>query len=224
MFGEEYDQRRYDEVVRVCALVYDFSLLDDGDLTIVADKGMNLSKGQQARINLARAVYRQANIYLLDDALTALDNHIQDFIFNDCLLNFLKDKICILVSQNPLHIEKANNVIMLNEGRMLFSGDIKEVDRAIVNDLLAKTNKDNEEKSKDALLPNEKKAGLLETEEQQSKKNVYREVKKTGKVNLNIYQQYFQYGGGFIIFGIIILIYIGAQYCDSSSDKLLSKW
>lgn len=224
MFGETYEKFRYEEVVRVCALKYDFSLLDDGDLTIVADKGMNLSKGQQARINLARAVYRQTNIYLLDDSLTALDNHVQEFIFNECLLEFLKEKICILVSQNPLHIEKADNVLVLNAGKMVFAGDSENIGKDIIDEFTAKMNEENEAKNKETTTDIEKNVELLETEQQQSKRNIYSEVNKTGKVGLDIYKKYFQYGGGIFVFAFIILFYIVSQFCESSADKLLSKW
>lgn len=224
IFGEEYNKKRYLEVVRACALEYDFSLLDDGDLTIVADKGMNLSKGQQARINLARAVYRNTNIYLLDDSLTALDSHVQDFIFHECILKFLKDKICILVSQNTLHLEKASSVVILNEGEMLFSGDSTNMDKEAINELTATIIKADETKNKEVGVISEKTAALLETEQQQSRRNIYREDKKSGKVSMNVYKKYFQYGGGLIVFSFIMLLYVISQFCDSSADKLLSKW
>lgn len=224
LFGEDYDQIRYDEVVRVCALKYDFSLFDDGDQTIVADKGMNLSKGQQARINLARAVYRQTNIYLLDDSLTALDNHVQDFIFQECLLGFLKGKIAILVSQNPVHIEKADNVIILNEGKMLFFGDSKNITNDIVDDFTEKMNEENETRNNEVATIAERRATLVETEQQQFRKNVFTEEKKSGKVGLDIYRKYFQYGGGLLVFSFVILLFVVTQFVDSSSEKLLSKW
>lgn len=224
LFGEDFDQNRYDNVVRVCALKYDFSLFDDGDQTIVADKGMNLSKGQQARINLARAVYRNTNIYLLDDSLTALDNHVQEYIFKECLLGFLKGKICFLVSQNPIHIEKANNVIILNEGKQLFFGDSKHITKE-VSDFTAKMNEENESRNNEvATAIPRKKTSLVETEQQQFRKNVFTEEKKSGKVGLDVYRKYFQYGGGLIVFSFVILLYIVSQFIDSSSDKLLSKW
>lgn len=208
----------------MCALKYDFSLFDDGDQTIVADKGMNLSKGQQARINLARAVYRQTNIYLLDDSLTALDNHVQDFIFQECLLDFLKGKICILISQNPLHIEKADSVVILNEGKMLFFGDSKNITKDIVDDFTEKMNEENETRNKEVSTITEQKTSLIETEQQQFKKNVFTEAKKTGKVGLDIYRKYFQYGGGILVFSFVILLFTVTQFVESSSEKLLSKW
>lgn len=212
LFGEEYDEERYNQVVNVCALKYDFSLFDDGDQTILSDRGMNLSKGQQARINLARAVYRDAEIYLFDDSLTALDNHVQDYIFRECLQKFLKEKIRILVSQNPGHIDRADRIIALKEGRTIVPGDIKYIEGVT-----------NGEK-KMSVRPSERKSSLLRTEQQQTKRDVYKEIKKKGKVDINIYAKYFRYGGGFIIFAGILLIFVASQFIESSADKKLTTW
>lgn len=72
LFGEPFDRQRYQKVVKVCALQKDFKQFADGDQTIVGERGSSLSGGQKARINLARAVYRQADVYLLDDPLSAV--------------------------------------------------------------------------------------------------------------------------------------------------------
>lgn len=72
LFGLDYDKQRYQKVVKVCALQKDFKQFPQGDQTVVGERGSSLSGGQKARINLARSVYRQADIYLLDDPLSAV--------------------------------------------------------------------------------------------------------------------------------------------------------
>lgn len=72
VFGESFDRQRYNSVVKACALRKDFEQFSENDQTIVGERGSSLSGGQKARINLARAVYRQADIYLLDDPLSAV--------------------------------------------------------------------------------------------------------------------------------------------------------
>lgn len=72
LFGQLYDRHRYQKVVKACALQKDFQQFPQGDQTIVGERGSSLSGGQKARINLARALYRQADIYLLDDPLSAV--------------------------------------------------------------------------------------------------------------------------------------------------------
>lgn len=78
LFGAHYDRQRYQRVVKACALLRDFKQFPQGDQTIVGDRGSSLSGGQKARINLARAVYRQTDVYLLDDPLSAVSI---DFLF-----------------------------------------------------------------------------------------------------------------------------------------------
>lgn len=72
VFGESFDRQRYENVVKVCALQKDFEQFHEGDRTIVGERGSSLSGGQKARISLARAIYRKADVYLLDDPLSAV--------------------------------------------------------------------------------------------------------------------------------------------------------
>lgn len=95
IFTEEYNERRYSEVLRICALEHDINLLPDRDFTIVGERGVSLSGGQRARVNLARAVYRQADIYLLDDPLSALDAEVGRHIFANCIRDFLQ--VCLFI-------------------------------------------------------------------------------------------------------------------------------
>lgn len=117
IFTEEFDDERYREVIRVCCLETDLQSLAAGDLTIVGESGICLSGGQKARINLARAIYRKADIYLLDDPLSAVDSAVGKHIFQKCIKNFLNDKICLLVTHQEQHLLAADQVIYVCNGR-----------------------------------------------------------------------------------------------------------
>lgn len=235
LFGDKYNAERYEEVVRVCALKYDLDLLDNRDETIVADRGINLSKGQQARINLARAVYRDSEIYLLDDSLTALDAHVQDYIFNECVRGFLKDKLVILVTQSAAHLEEADTVIIMKDGTIKSAGKptknlLKEAAELIgVDDDLEKEGKEDEgyeiiENGDEKEETKEEETGLIQAEQQVKRKKVYHEEKKKGSVAFMVYEKYVHFGGGWLMFVLILICFISAQYSESYSDGLLSKW
>lgn len=83
LFGMPFDQKKYDHVIDVCALKHDLQQLPFNDRTLVGERGVSLSGGQKARINLARAVYRNADILLLDDPLSAVDTSVAEHIFNE---------------------------------------------------------------------------------------------------------------------------------------------
>ncbi|XP_058060768.1 uncharacterized protein LOC131211356 [Anopheles bellator] len=122
VFTEDYQEKRYREVVRVCALERDFRLLPAGDQTVVGERGISLSGGQRARVSLARAVYRRADIYLLDDPLSAVDTHVGKHIFEQCILQYLKDKVCVLVTHQLQYLKDIEHVVLMNVGRVEAQG------------------------------------------------------------------------------------------------------
>lgn len=75
-FGHQIDAAKYQKVLEACALVPDLKMLPGGDMTEIGEKGINLSGGQKQRISMARAVYAEGDLYLLDDPLSAVDAHV----------------------------------------------------------------------------------------------------------------------------------------------------
>lgn len=220
LFGEQYESKRYKETLRVCALEYDLSRLEHGDETLVADRGQNLSKGQQARINLARAIYRQSDIFLLDDSLTSLDETVQDFIFKESILKQLKDKFVIMVSQNARHIAMADTVIVLRKGTI----DSVRHQENIKKELPLKRDKISPQDAQEVTESKKHISNGAVTAKEDNHRKAYEETKKQGKVELFVYNKYFQFGGGFLLFSFIMCLYTLAQYFDSYSDKLLTSW
>ncbi|KAF8592008.1 P-loop containing nucleoside triphosphate hydrolase protein [Ramaria rubella] len=129
LFGKPYDKERYDKVVYQCGLERDISLFEAGDETEVGEKGLTLSGGQKARITLARAVYSDAAIILLDDILAALDVHTARFIVEKCLQgDLLKDRTTILVTHNIAMVAPiAHFAVSLSlDGRVVSQGTVSE--------------------------------------------------------------------------------------------------
>ncbi|ENN77420.1 hypothetical protein YQE_06245, partial [Dendroctonus ponderosae] len=115
LFGNDYNSALYKKVTKACALESDFLQLPHGDRTTVGERGVSLSGGQRARINLARAVYRQADVYLLDDPLSAVDTHVGKHLFDKCIIKHLRGKTRILVTHQLQYLKKADLIIVLNE-------------------------------------------------------------------------------------------------------------
>ncbi|XP_057653036.1 ATP-binding cassette sub-family C member 4-like [Diorhabda carinulata] len=127
LFGNLYDKKWYAKVIKVCALERDFEQFPHGDKTIVGEKGVSLSGGQRARINLARAIYRKADIYLLDDPLSAVDTHVGKHLFEQCIFQHLQGKTRILVTHQLQYLKKADLIIVMNEGLIEAQGTFQEL-------------------------------------------------------------------------------------------------
>ncbi|KAG5878883.1 hypothetical protein JTB14_005774 [Gonioctena quinquepunctata] len=127
VFGQDYDKHRYHDIIRACALDKDFEQFENGDLTIVGDRGASLSGGQNARINLARAMYKDADIYLLDDPLSAVDINISKHLYRECINGYLSRKTRILVTHQVHYLKDADHIIILNNGRIEDEGTFNKL-------------------------------------------------------------------------------------------------
>lgn len=127
IFGSPYDKRKYEEVIRVCALEADLDILPTSDLTEIGERGITLSGGQKARVNLARAVYKNKSIYLFDDILSAVDSHVGKHIIDECLMGLLKNETRILATHQLSLIEKADRIIVLGNDGSFEIGKLKEL-------------------------------------------------------------------------------------------------
>uniref|UniRef100_A0A8B9R7K2 Cystic fibrosis transmembrane conductance regulator n=1 Tax=Astyanax mexicanus TaxID=7994 RepID=A0A8B9R7K2_ASTMX len=144
LFGKELQPQRYEKVLRACALKRDMELLPEGDLTVIGDRGATLSGGQKARVNLARAVYQDADIYLLDDPLSAVDAEVGRHLFEQCICGVLKKKPRILVTHQLQYLKAADHILVLKEGHMVARGTYSELLRSGV-DFASLLKKDEEE-------------------------------------------------------------------------------
>ncbi|PWA62072.1 NHPM bacteriocin system ABC transporter, peptidase/ATP-binding protein [Artemisia annua] len=127
LYGKPMDTIRYESAVKSCALDKDINDFNHGDLTEIGQRGLNMSGGQKQRIQLARAVYNDADIYLLDDPFSAVDAHTAATLFYDCVMTALREKTVILVTHQVMFLSEVDNILVMEDGQITQSGKYNDL-------------------------------------------------------------------------------------------------
>ncbi|XP_045182658.2 multidrug resistance-associated protein 1-like [Mercenaria mercenaria] len=129
IFGNEWNLERYNKVLTGCAMVPDLEMLSGGDMTEIGEKGINISGGQKQRVSLARAVYSDADIYLLDDPLSAVDSHVGKHLFKNVIgpQGLLKRKTRILVTHGIHWLPMVDKILVITDGKISETGTYEEL-------------------------------------------------------------------------------------------------
>uniref|UniRef100_A0A668ANY5 Multidrug resistance-associated protein 4 n=1 Tax=Myripristis murdjan TaxID=586833 RepID=A0A668ANY5_9TELE len=241
LFGKEFNPQKYDRVLRACALKRDMDLLPDGDLAVIGDRGANLSGGQKARVSLARAVYQDADIYLLDDPLSAVDAEVGRHLFEECICGLLKEKPRILVTHQLQYLKAADQIVVLKEGQMVALGTYSELQSSGVDftSLLKEEEEQEEERPVTTPLPgcltlssracsegsmrslSSSRYSVMDGAKQHpAEQPMEEESRSEGKIGLCLYVQYFRAGANFLVLLILILLNIIAHVSSFSPPHL----
>ncbi|KAG0298892.1 Multidrug resistance-associated protein 1 [Linnemannia gamsii] len=129
LFGLEYDQGRYERIIAASGLEPDLVMLPAGDQTEIGERGINLSGGQKQRVSLARAAYNDADIYLLDDPLSAVDAHVDQHLWRELIgpQGLLRNKTRLLVTHGIHHLQDVDQIILLKDGCVAESGHFEDL-------------------------------------------------------------------------------------------------
>lgn len=216
LFGLDYDQEKYQRVLRYCALEHDLLTLQSSDLTEVGEGGINLSGGQKARISLARATYSNASCVILDDVLSAVDAPTARHLFEQCICGpLMKDRTRILVTHAvSLCAPKASEVIVMTKGRIQTHGPGKNIMETAAasfkeQEPIALANSEEPFDSSASVS-----GGLLTQEESRS----------VGSVEGRIYLFYLQSAGGYWFIAALILAFLTSQLLVIGNDWWLKTW
>ncbi|XP_027391375.1 LOW QUALITY PROTEIN: multidrug resistance-associated protein 4-like [Bos indicus x Bos taurus] len=241
LFGKKYEKERYEKVIEACALKKDLQLLEEGDLTEIGDRGIPLSEGQKARVSLARAVYQDADIYLLDDPLSAVDAIVSRHLFEQCVRQALKEKITILVTHQLQYLKDASQILILKDGKMVERGTYSEFLKSRV-DYFSLFEKGNEQSEPSAVpgtptviseslvqslqspRPSLKDAAPEDQETENIQVTLPLEDYLEGKVGFKTYKSYFTAGAGWPVITFLILVNIAAQVAYVLQDWWLAFW
>ena len=129
VFGNQFDVQKYNKVIEVCDLEKDIASFTKRDLTEIGQRGVILSGGQRARVSLARAIYSDADIYLLDDPLSAVDAKVGKRLFYKCIKEFLDGRMRILVTHQLQFLKEADSIVVLRNGSVVCEGTYSRIEK-----------------------------------------------------------------------------------------------
>ncbi|CAM0912877.1 unnamed protein product [Alopecurus aequalis] len=127
LFGSPMDRERYQDTLARCSLVKDLEMLPYGDCTQIGERGVNLSGGQKQRVQLARALYQNADIYLLDDPFSAVDAHTATSLFNEYVMSALSDKTVLLVTHQVDFLPVFDSILLMSDGEVIRSAPYQDL-------------------------------------------------------------------------------------------------
>ncbi|CAG9854876.1 unnamed protein product [Phyllotreta striolata] len=222
LFGETWDAKKYERVIKVCALERDLSMLSQGDRSLVGDRGVTLSGGQRARINLARAIYKEADIYILDDPLSAVDTHVGKQIFEDCISGYLRSKCTLLVTHQLQYLKNVDRIFLMERGTIVSSGNYKEMSESPGE--FAKLLKHHvEDEECDDTIDEESSDCTFDStsieEPMVAKEEAHVQISSS-----KVYFRYLKYGGGWCYGIYLMILFVLTQFTASGSDYFVKEW
>ncbi|XP_072404906.1 ATP-binding cassette sub-family C member 10 [Chiloscyllium punctatum] len=227
LFGNKYDAKQYQEVIEACALSEDLNILPNGDQTEVGESGVTLSGGQKARVALARAVYMDKELYLLDDPLAAVDKDVAKHLLEKCILGVLKDKTVILCTHRTEFLDMADVVVLMEDGRIVKTGTPHEILPRVEAYPTTKQKQTKKKAAADIKSPKEEDQEPEELtpvgEEQMEVHIGPEEVKKVGAVSLKVYRSYWMSVGKWLALSVLVSLLL-MQASRNLSDWWLSHW
>uniref|UniRef100_A0A674CXR3 ATP binding cassette subfamily C member 12 n=1 Tax=Salmo trutta TaxID=8032 RepID=A0A674CXR3_SALTR len=211
LMGEPFNQ------TSACSLIPDLAILPYGDQTEIGERGLNLSGGQKQRVSLARAVYSNKDIILLDDPLSAVDAHVGKHIFEDCIKKTLKGKSIILVTHQLQYLEFCDEVLVLESGKVKEAGTHKALMKA--KGRYAQMINNFQMERSQVRSPRYPSLPLVRSDQL-----VTQEGSQEGSVTWRTYHRYCKAAGGYILLSLIIIAFIGLVGTTAFSNWWLSYW
>lgn len=244
LFGKEFDEKRYNEIIECCALTQDFKVFTHGDQTEIGEKGVNMSGGQRQRVSLARALYSDADVYLLDDPLSAVDAHVGKFLFDHAVNGYLSGKTRVLVTHQIQNVPFADHVVVMGNGSIVENGTYEElikIPNGILADMMSELNAEDRTASSDTLDLKGDEGDVVkvapdqaddvttapdqtpESAEQQKKQEkgtlMQSEERTTGSLSPRMLWQFINAAGG-----PLVVIVLGALFVLSQGSVVVTDW
>ncbi|XP_040353882.1 ATP-binding cassette sub-family C member 11 isoform X5 [Herpailurus yagouaroundi] len=238
LMGGQYDKARYLQVLHCCSLNRDLEILPFGDMTEIGERGLNLSGGQKQRISLARAVYSDHELYLLDDPLSAVDTHVGKHIFEECIKKMLRGKTVILVTHQLQYLAFCDQIILLEDGKICEKGIHSELIQKkgryaqLIQNMQGEATQDplqdTAKTAEDSQVQGQAQTAFQEEsvyenavlENQLTRK----EKMKEGSLRWSVYHHYIQATGGYMASAIVVFLMMGIVFFTVFNFWWLSYW
>lgn len=231
VFGKDFNNSWYNKVIDACALRPDLEMLPNGDKTEIGERGITVSGGQKQRMNIARAIYFDADIVLMDDPLSAVDAHVGRHIMDNAICGLLKDK-CRILATHQLHVlSRCDRIVWVEEGRVQA---IDTFDNLMANNkgfqqlmtMTASEEKEEEEEgvNEDEVEDEKKMANKKKKKRKPAVALMQEEDRATESVDWDVWLAYLRAGGGLWVGPLVLILLILSQGANISTSLWLSWW
>jgi ATP-binding cassette subfamily C (CFTR/MRP) protein 1 len=231
VFGKEFKQKWYDQVIDACALRPDLDMLPVGDATEIGERGITVSGGQKQRMNIARAIYFNADIVLMDDPLSAVDAHVGRHIMDNAICGLLKDK-CRILATHQLHVlSRCDRIIWVEQG------DVQAVDtfpnlmahnegfQQLMKMTASEEKEEEEEEELEDEVEDEKKVAKKQKKKHKKAAALMQvEERATKNVSWDVWIQYIKAGGGYWVGPLVFILLVLSQGANIVTSLWLSYW
>ena len=233
LFFNKIDENKYNKIISICQLEPDLKIIKGGDKSEIGEKGINLSGGQKMRLSIARAIYNDADIYIFDDPLSALDAYVGMNLFNEVFCEYLEKKTVIISTHSLQYLNKFDRIIFMEDGKIKWSGPPKEIFSQSFYDEFYKFVKKNDIKNNN--IKEQKDENKINREEisneEDSTKNILtinetdkNENNENNRKYLDSFFMFLKYSGGIKFVIKVIICNIIWKLSQLLSDFYISEW
>ena len=230
LFFNKIDEDKYNKIISICQLEPDLKIIKEGDKAEIGEKGINLSGGQKMRLSIARAIYSEADIYIFDDPLSALDAYVGMNLFNEVFCEYLEKKTVIISTHSLQYLNKFDRIIFMEDGKIKWSGPPKEIFSQSFYDEFSKFVKKNDIKNNN--IKEQKDENKINREEisneEDSTKNILTinetDKNENNRKYLDSFFMFLKYSGGIKFVIKVIICNIIWKLSQLLSDFYISKW
>ncbi|XP_051514904.1 ATP-binding cassette sub-family C member 5-like isoform X1 [Myxocyprinus asiaticus] len=237
LFGKEYIEEKYNAVLEACCLVPDITVLPYGDMTEIGERGANLSGGQKQRVSLARALYSERPVLLLDDPLSAVDTRVGSHLFHSAIRTAARSRTVIFVTHQLQYLPDCDDVVLMKDGQIAEHGmhaqlmekerDYAALFNSVLQENLVRKNLKNKQRAEEESRPLSLQVSIAVKPHVESKNGgqlMQTEEKGTGAVAWAVYAAYIKAAGGPLVLVISILLFLFTTGSIAFSNWWLSHW